>query len=467
MSGEEEKQEIIIVKRGGGGGDGHHGGAWKIAFADFMTEMKALFLVLWLVNAANEKTKKSVASYFNPVKLIDRTRSTKGLEETTVHDLPTEEETEEDQGSEKSDEEAEVSELSAKEEDFFKDPFSVLDELAKEQSEKIEVAMSVSNEFFEASPDQEDALLDPFAEEMTPPDQQVAQSTQNVEVPSALNENGEASSDQGVVDQRGLDSPVRLDNFVLSAALNIDSQEGEPVDPQRAQELADSEEESDPSDQTKLPNRGMADEENKKDPLTEAEKKAAEEKKAVAEAEKKAAEEKKALAEARAAAEKREEAAKKVEQAAEEIREEIKERLIARLGKSEQISESLTVKITEDGVLISITDQFGFSMFQVGSAIPKGEVVLAMAEISTVLAERQGKVRVYGHTDGRPYAGDSYDNWRLSTARAHAARLMLERGGLREARVSQVVGFSDRVLRVPSDPEADENRRIEILLEVL
>ena len=130
-------------------------------------------------------------------------------------------------------------------------------------------------------------------------------------------------------------------------------------------------------------------------------------------------------------------------------------------------TSGMNVKITDDGVLISITDQFGFSMFQVGSAIPRGEVVLAMAEISNVLSQREGKVRVYGHTDGRPYASDSYDNWRLSTARAHAARLMLERGGLRETRVSQVVGFSDRVLRTPSNPEADENRRIEILLEVL
>ena len=55
--------EIVIVKRGGGGhDDGHHGGVWKIAFADFMTAMMAFFLVMWLINASNEKTKKAVAS---------------------------------------------------------------------------------------------------------------------------------------------------------------------------------------------------------------------------------------------------------------------------------------------------------------------------------------------------------------------------------------------------------------------
>lgn len=74
--------EIIIIKRGNEEEEGHHGGAWKIAFADFMTAMMALFLVLWLINAANEETKRAVASYFNPIKLVDRNRSAKGVEET-------------------------------------------------------------------------------------------------------------------------------------------------------------------------------------------------------------------------------------------------------------------------------------------------------------------------------------------------------------------------------------------------
>ncbi len=71
--------QIIIIKRGNEEEEAHHGGAWKIAFADFMTAMMALFLVLWLINAANEETKRSVASYFNPVKLVDRNRSSKGI----------------------------------------------------------------------------------------------------------------------------------------------------------------------------------------------------------------------------------------------------------------------------------------------------------------------------------------------------------------------------------------------------
>jgi chemotaxis protein MotB len=54
---------IIIVKKKGGHG-GHHGGAWKVAYADFVTAMMALFIVLWLLNT-NKPVREAVAGYFN------------------------------------------------------------------------------------------------------------------------------------------------------------------------------------------------------------------------------------------------------------------------------------------------------------------------------------------------------------------------------------------------------------------
>ena len=57
------KQPIIVIKKKGGHG-GHHGGAWKVAYADFVTAMMALFIVLWLLNSS-VKVKKAVAGYFN------------------------------------------------------------------------------------------------------------------------------------------------------------------------------------------------------------------------------------------------------------------------------------------------------------------------------------------------------------------------------------------------------------------
>jgi chemotaxis protein MotB len=56
-------QPIIVIKKNGGHA-GHHGGAWKVAYADFVTALMALFIVLWLMNSS-EKVKKAVAGYFN------------------------------------------------------------------------------------------------------------------------------------------------------------------------------------------------------------------------------------------------------------------------------------------------------------------------------------------------------------------------------------------------------------------
>jgi chemotaxis protein MotB len=60
---EEDQQPIIIVKKKGGHG-GHHGGAWKVAYADFVTAMMAFFLVMWLVSQ-DSIVKENVAGYFN------------------------------------------------------------------------------------------------------------------------------------------------------------------------------------------------------------------------------------------------------------------------------------------------------------------------------------------------------------------------------------------------------------------
>jgi chemotaxis protein MotB len=61
---EKVKPRIIVIKRPRKAGHGHHGGAWKVAYADFVTAMMALFIVLWLMGA-DEDTKKAVSSYFN------------------------------------------------------------------------------------------------------------------------------------------------------------------------------------------------------------------------------------------------------------------------------------------------------------------------------------------------------------------------------------------------------------------
>jgi chemotaxis protein MotB len=61
------KNQPIIVVRKKGGHSGHHGGAWKVAYADFVTAMMSLFIVLWLMGSS-EKVKIAVAGYFNDPK---------------------------------------------------------------------------------------------------------------------------------------------------------------------------------------------------------------------------------------------------------------------------------------------------------------------------------------------------------------------------------------------------------------
>src|SRR5580700_8788704 len=62
-----DKRPIVIVKRYKRGEAGHHGGAWKVAYADFVTAMMAFFLVMWLVASVTKEQRAAIFDYFkNP-----------------------------------------------------------------------------------------------------------------------------------------------------------------------------------------------------------------------------------------------------------------------------------------------------------------------------------------------------------------------------------------------------------------
>jgi len=70
MAGDTKKLQPIIVKRVKKGGHAAHGGAWKIAYADFVTAMMAFFLMMWLIGSTTEGDRKGIADYFStPLKL--------------------------------------------------------------------------------------------------------------------------------------------------------------------------------------------------------------------------------------------------------------------------------------------------------------------------------------------------------------------------------------------------------------
>ncbi|KAE9630804.1 chemotaxis protein MotB [Parasedimentitalea maritima] len=72
MSAQNSVAPIIIKKKKVISGGGHHGGAWKVAYADFVTAMMAFFMLMWLLSATTEKQRKGLADYFSPSIPISR-----------------------------------------------------------------------------------------------------------------------------------------------------------------------------------------------------------------------------------------------------------------------------------------------------------------------------------------------------------------------------------------------------------
>ncbi|MDP2734373.1 MAG: MotB family protein [Hoeflea sp.] len=391
------KNEIIIVKRRHGDDhDGAHGGAWKIAYADFMTAMMAFFLVMWLVNAANEETKASVASYFNPIKLTDDRPTDRGIKE--VGDSSEGEasapksEAEGDVTSDGQDGEAgddanttigEKQEYS--EADYFENPYSVLAEIALETGTQTNVSAKGDGGAADSGPatgaSGGEAYRDPFDPDFW--SQQLEQQRKSLEESQSM-----------VMADAFPENPAPADAIdEMGNRVTID-RDGNPVDGPEGSLTAE------------------------------------------------------------------QAAARRAE--ADVLKDEIAQALGGAVGK---LAEGLTVTPSEGGLLVSITDQLDFGMFNVGSAVPARDLVVAMEKIGNILAERPGAIAIRGHTDARPFSSGDDDNWRLSMARAHSALFMLVRGGVPEDRIVQVSGFADRRLKDPENPFSEVNRRIEILVE--
>jgi chemotaxis protein MotB len=77
MASATNQRPIIIKKIKKGGGGGHHGGAWKVAYADFVTAMMAFFLLMWLINTTSPEQRRGIAEFFAPA-AVSRTPSGAG-----------------------------------------------------------------------------------------------------------------------------------------------------------------------------------------------------------------------------------------------------------------------------------------------------------------------------------------------------------------------------------------------------
>jgi chemotaxis protein MotB len=446
-SDEETKaQELVIIRRHSGGEDGgHHGGVWKIAYADFMTAMMAFFLVMWLINSSDKQTLTQVATYFNPLRLTDKVALSKGMHQSDAVTQATEKASgnpktpsgaskeakdkhqasakqqlgeseksspgaKQQQSGGKGESKAEGAKAKYTEEVLFRDPYGTLSKLA-EQAAADQAQPAKGGEAFR---DPFDPVFRREAQAEKQADKrESARPTPTPTPPAASGNAGQPAKESAAPSTA---PPIADSKQSAEAKQGVDARQSPD-----AGQIADVKQGAEAKKSTDAAPTAPAED-------TQA---------------KKAAEE--AARRAHAA---------KLER---DIRDVVARAIAGALP-------NISVTVTEEGILISLTDDQNFGMFAIASAEPRPAMVVLMEKLGKVIAGYPEPLIVRGHTDGRPYKSGAYDNWRLSTARAHMAYYMLMRGGVDEKRFERIEGHADRNLKMSSDPEAAQNRRIEILL---
>jgi chemotaxis protein MotB len=392
---------IIVRRRSGRTADMPKGGVWKIAHADFMTAMMALFLVLWLVNSTNRETRATVAQYFNPIKLSNTTQDRKGVRDPQDNSpgeidgaRPAEGKVKDQKSSDATNPASERS-TSAKLKPQqghgtapFEDPYAVLAEASSIKPDPGSGSAATLGSAGKPGMQGGEALRDPFDPNFWRQAPQIDRQAQSEAKAAA------AKPAAGVT----MAEPVPA------------SATGKPPAPETAAKPAQ-------------------------------------------------------LASARIVPDQPPVAATLARQQADAA---VASAIASAIGTGKDGSQrrdapQVDVRQTDEGVLISLTDNVAFGMFAIGSAEPHAETVNVMQRIAAVLNKREGSIIIRGHTDARPFRSGNGDNWRLSTARAHTAQDLLIRGGIDEARIEHVEGYASRKPRA-GDPAAAENRRIEILV---
>jgi len=431
---EEVKQELVIVRRRSAfAEEAHHGGVWKIAYADFMTAMMAFFLVMWLLNALNQDQKQVVASYFNPIQLAENAPAPKGLKNLSKKE-PTSFEGQDGKrqpaGSNeerRGDSPTAEKPASYEEKVLFRDPYATLAEIANSANQssgqrRAGALTSAEEDGFKGG----DAYRDPFDPgywKLAPQASKDAdRMIESESRPNASARDGAPGTSQGESQPRR----AKADDAGGSLAPNADAPSANlsPLLPPGAAPA-------------QAPREGSA--------QTTVQANAA--------AQARAGDTTKESV-PRDAAQTQQPTVKQLQAAVAEALSDIK----AGAGPAAEVRQ------VEEGLLISLTDDASFGMFAVGSAEPRPELIRVIDKIGPLLTKRQGMIVVRGHTDNRPYRSETYDNWRLSTARAQMAYYMLVRSGVDALRIEHVEGYADRRPKLPNDPAAAQNRRIEILI---
>jgi chemotaxis protein MotB len=282
------ERPIIIKKIKKSGGGGHHGGAWKVAYADFVTAMMAFFLLMWLINTTSPEQKRGIADYFAPASVSASTSGSGGI-------------------------------------------------LA-----------------------------------------------------------GTSLGDQGV---KGEGSVKVVEQTAPTAPKNVTDQG--PASTQASQ---------------------AASEQAMKEAL-----------------------------------------AKREEQAFQSAAESLKQAM-QKLPELAELSKSVIVDQTPEGLRIQLIDQEGRSMFEQGSARPNDRARVLLRAVSRVVNQLPNRLTIAGHTSASDNGDRPASDWQLSAARADASRAILQEAGVNADRIYQVSGKAASDPLYPDDPTLAGNRRIALVL---
>ncbi len=401
----------IIIKRKKAAHAGGHGGAWKVAYADFVTAMMAFFLLLWLLNVVTSDQKRGISDYFAPASVSRESSGSGGVlggQSLTV------------QG-------ALVSPTSPLAADV---PGVGPPGYATEESENA------------------DENVDSGAKKE---DKSTPNTNNNASNNTTKNNNKQADdtaklnkkpgeSDKEFMDRLnkaaeklgipGKQTTERVDDFMRrlyessSNYLKQQSDEGR-VDYQKRMDQA--------AHDLNLP--GQQPGESLPDFV-------------------------KRVAEAADQIHKAQQETEHFQEAATSIRQAIQE-----IPELKELAKNLVVDTTPEGLRIQIVDQEQNVMFSAGSSQMEPQAKALMGLVAKAIADLPNKLSVSGHTDSSPFThGGGRDNWDLSTERANASRRALEAAGIADSRITDVVGRADRDLLFPNDPTSPRNRRISIVL---
>ena len=151
-------------------------------------------------------------------------------------------------------------------------------------------------------------------------------------------------------------------------------------------------------------------------------------------------------------------------EAFEETAEEIKQ-LIEQDPELKEYKNNIIVQETPEGMKIDLIDDRHKPMYLPGRAVLTEMGKKVLDSMVNIIIKTPNNITINGHTDaGGAVVNPLYTNWELSADRSNAARRFLSSTQLQQERITKIIGFADRELLIPDEPNNPRNRRITILL---